>query len=612
MTGNFLARFVYVFAFCGGLLHLVNSAAGLIVPLQMRPLHLAFVAALAIAADKNKRRVNLILNALIILFAFLSCAYIGVNYEEIAKNAGYVTDKIVFCGSMAIAVILIVAWRTVGRALSIVAGCFLLYALLGQHIPGMMGHRGYSFGRVVNFLYTNANGIFGTPIDTSARYLVLFMVMAEYIEKSGAGKLFMAIADFIAKHTRGGAAKSSVVGSALFGSISGTPIANVMVTGAFTIPMMKKSGFTPAFAAGVEATASTGGLIMPPVMGAGAFIMAELLGISYGAVMEAAVIPAILYYISLYIAVDFFAAKRNIANVVEMDNKEIFQRLKLYIHTAVPLAFFIVSVVTGYSVFRSAIIAIAATPFIAALRKETRMTPSDILDGIADGMKKTVGLGAATACAGIIVGVISLTGFGFSFSALLGYFAQIPVVALLITMLICIVMGMGMPAVASYLITATIAAPALIEIGFWPIAVHMFIFYFSAFSSVTPPVALASYTAAGLAECDPWETGFEAFKLSLVAFLCPFMFVFAPALLGESSLTDLALLLPTAVCGVFSFVCGIQGYFGSTVRNPLLRLALVIGGLLMIDPGLVTDLMGIAILAGAYFANKALQKRQKK
>jgi TRAP transporter 4TM/12TM fusion protein len=577
----------------------------------MRPLHLAFVAILVVIANKAKRWPDLVFNLLIILFTFLGCAYIGMNYEEIAKSAGYVTNEIVVCGSMTIAVILIIAWRTVGKALPVVAGCFLLYALLGQYIPGMMGHRGYSFGRVINFLYTNANGIFGTPIDTSARYLVLFMVMAEYIEKSGAGKLFMAIADFIAKHTRGGAAKSSVVGSALFGSISGTPIANVMVTGAFTIPMMKKSGFTPTFAAGVEATSSTGGLIMPPVMGAGAFIMAELLGVSYGDVMEAAIIPAILYYISLYIAVDFFAAKRNIASVVEMDNREIFRRLKLYMHTAIPLAFFIISVVIGYSVFRSAIVAIVATPFIAAVRKETRMPLADVLDGIAEGMKKTVSLGAATACAGIIVGVISLTGFGFSFSALLGHFAQTPVIALLITMLICIVMGMGMPAVASYLITATIAAPALIEIGFLPIAVHMFVFYFSAFSSVTPPVALASYTAAGLAECDPWQTGFEAFKLSLVAFLCPFMFVFSPALLGESSLTDLALLLPTAVCGVFSFVCGIQGYFGGNVRNPLLRLALVAGGLLMIVPGLVTDLVGIAILSGIHFANKVLQKQRK-
>ena len=609
---SYLKNFTYIFALFGGFIHLWNSAAGVIVPLQMRPLHLLFVAVLAVLVDiiknkdKNTMMSNLV-NFAIIVFTALGTGYIGLNYEEIAKSAGFVTNEIVACGAMTIAVILVISWRTVGKALSIVAIAFLLYALFGEYLPGMLGHRGYSFSRMVNFLYTNANGIFGTPIDTSARYLVLFMIMAEYIERSGAGKLFMAIADLIAKRTRGGAAKSSIVASALFGTISGTPIANVMVTGAFTIPMMKKSGFTPTLAAGVEATASTGGLIMPPIMGAGAFIMAELLGVSYGTVMEAAIIPAILYYLSLYMAVDFFAAKNNIASVTEMSDKEIIQRVKLYLHTCIPLVFFIITVMLGYSVFRSAIIAIVATPIIAAIRKETRMSAKEIMDGIAEGMKKTISLGAATACAGIIVGIISLTGFGFSFSELLNLFNETPIIALVVTMLICIVMGMGMPAVASYLITATIAAPALIDAGFMPLAVHMFIFYFSSFSSVTPPVALASYTAAGLAECDPWQTGFEAFKLALVAFLCPFMFVYAPALLGQGELGEIILVVPTAICGVFSFVCGMRGYLAGSVESFLLRGLLILGGMLMIIPGMVTDTIGIALLIGVYFGKKFFQ-----
>lgn len=605
-TKKILKSFVYVLALTGGLIHLFNSATGVIVPFQMRPLHVAVVALIAFmsdsieAIDKKTNWVRLTLNIAMCVFSVLGAAYLAFNYDTIAKSAGLVTTDIVIYGAMLIAVVMVLAWKHVGPAMVIVSGVFIVYALLGHMIPGMMGHRGYAFDRIVNFIYTNGNGIFGVPIDTSARYLVLFMIMAEYIEQSGCGKFFMAVADLVAKHTRGGAAKSSIVASALFGCISGTPIANVMVTGAFTIPMMKKSGFKPEFAAGVEATASTGGLIMPPIMGAGAFIMAELLGITYGEVMAAAAIPAILYYLSLYFAVDLYSAKQGILVQGDIDSKDIARRMKLYFHTVIPLMFFIISAMLGYSVFRAAIICIIATPFIAAIRKETRMSFKQILDGIADGMRKTVSLGAACACAGIIVGVISMTGFGFSFSMLLGLFKNMPIMALIITMLICIVMGMGMPAVASYLITATIAAPPLIDMGFLPLAVHMFVFYFASFSSVTPPVALASYAAAGLAETDPWKTGWEAFRLAIVAFLCPYMFIYSPGLLGEAAIVDLVILLVTATLGTYSFVAGIQGYMFGVIKNWFWRGVLLIGGALMVIPGWETDVAGLALVIICY------------
>lgn len=612
-----LKTIIYILAFFGGLIHLINSAAGLIVPLQMRPLHLGIIMVLALltdiikSADKKHGTIRNIINVALLVFAVLGTSYIAFNYEKVAMSAGYVTNEIVIYGSMIVAVVLVIAWRSVGAALTVVAGVFLAYALLGQYLPDIIGHRGYSFSRIINFLYTNANGIYGVPIDTSARYLVLFMIMAEFIERSGTGKLFMAIADFIAKRTRGGAAKSSIVASALFGTISGTPIANVMVTGAFTIPMMKKSGFKDTFAAGVEATASTGGLIMPPIMGAGAFIMAEILGITYGTVMLAAIIPAILYYFSLYLAVDYYSAKHGVNRVTDIKD-DIAARIKLYVHTCIPLVFFIISVTIGYSVFRSAIIAIIATPIVAYIRKETRMSMKDILEGIKDGMKKTISLGAATACAGIIVGVISLTGFGFSFSALLGTFNNIPIVALLITMLICIVLGMGMPAVASYLIAATITAPTLIDMGFMPIAVHMFLFYFTAFSSVTPPVALASYTAAGLAECDPWKTGYEAFKLASVAFLAPFIFVYSPGLLAQTGLMDVLVLLSSSVLGVFAFVAGIQGYLFGNVDNLLFRGLLIVGGCLMIIPEIISTIIGVVLTVAIHYVNKAVRNSKAK
>lgn len=594
---------LYVFALFSGLLHIWNSAFGTISSFQMRPIHLGTIGVIAVlmemlkTKDKKKPVLNIVVDVLVLFAVLFGISELLFNYDAIARTAGNITPRIVFCGAMLVLAILYLAERKVGKALPIVAIVFLLYALFGQYLPGALGHRGYSFKRVMYFLYVNGNGIFGTALDTSARYLVLFMIMGQFIELSGTSKLFMALADYVSSKLRGGAAKSSVVASALFGTISGTPIANVMVTGAFTIPMMKKSGFEANFAAGVEATASTGGLIMPPMMGAGAFVMAELLGISYSSVMLAAIIPAILYYFSIYLAIDFYSARNNIGRVEEIDIQDVKRRIKMYAHTILPLLFFIVSVIAGYSVFRSAIICIVATPIIAALRKETRMSVKDVLDGVAKGMESTVSLGAACACAGIIVGIISLTGFGFSFAELLRLFKDVPILALLITMLVCIIMGMGMPAVASYMITATIASGTLIELGFMPIAVHMFIFFFSCFSSVTPPVALASYSAAGLAQTNPMKTGYKAFQLALVAFIVPYFFIFSPALIAQQGWMGVLSVLPAALVGTYAFVSGMHGYLFGRVDNWLLRILLILAGCAMIAPGLVSDLIGLVLLA---------------
>lgn len=606
---------LYAIALIGGLLHMYNSAFGTISSFQMRPLHLAIVGVLAalmgiLGAQKSKRpAVHIAVNIAMMLCVLFGVRELLFNYDQIARSAGVVSGSIVFCCTLLVIAILYLTASKVGKALPVIAGLFILYALFGQYLPGMLGHRGYSYSRVMYFLYVNGNGIFGTAIDTSARYLVLFMIMGEFIELSGTSKLFMALSDYVSSKLRGGAAKSSVVASALFGTISGTPIANVMVTGAFTIPMMKKSGFESDFAAGVEATASTGGLIMPPMMGAGAFVMAELLGISYSTIMIAAIIPALLYYFSIYLAIDFYAAKKNIGRVREIDIDDVKRRIKTYAHTILPLTAFVICVIMGYSVFRSAIICIIATPVIAAFRKETRMTPKMVLDGIAGGMKSTVSLGAACACAGIIVGVISLTGFGFSFAELLGLFKGIPVMALLITMVVCIVMGMGMPAVASYMITATIAASTLVNMGFSSIAVHMFVFFFSCFSSVTPPVALASYSAAGIAGSNPMKTGYKAFQLALVAFIVPYFFIFSPALIAQEGWIGVLGVLPAALLGVYAFVSGMHGYLFGALENLAARALLIAGGCLMIVPGIVTDLIGLCIL-GIVLAVVTLGRRR--
>lgn len=607
-----LKSLLYAIALLGGLLHVLNAATGLLAPMEMRPIHLAFIFCVAFLTDiieKGKYGVRFFISLILIALSLVTTGYLVFNYEEIAMNAGNITPEIVILGSITIVLVLIVVQRALGNVLCIVAAVFIGYALFGAYLPSPLGHRGYSLEQVSNFLYTTGNGIFGVPIDVSARYFVLFMVFSEFIARSGTDRLFVAVAKAVAERTRGGAAKASVVSSACFGTISGSPIANVMVTGSFTIPMMKKSGFPNYLAAAVEATASTGGLIMPPIMGAGAFIMAEILGVSYSKIMVAAVIPALLYYFSLYLAIDMFAKMHPEIGVGKMvPAKDKPEHIAYYLHTIIPLVVFITVIVIGYSVFRAAIIAVVITPLISMLRPYTRMSFKEISEGVAQGMIKCIKIGAACAAAGIIVGVISLTGFGFSFSELLAMFSAIPIIALLITACLCILLGMGMPAVASYLIVATLGVPVLMKFGFIPIAAHMFVFYFACFSSITPPVALATYAASGLAESDPWKSGWEGFILASVAFLAPFIFIYSPNLLFEGKLADILLAIPTAILGVYLYVCAIQGYFFGKVKNPLLRIVLAVAGCLLIIPGLTTDLIAIGLASAIFFIQRAKRR----
>jgi TRAP transporter 4TM/12TM fusion protein len=583
--------------------------------MQMRPIHVAFIFGLAFLTDIIEHKHygwRFFLDLILIALTFLTTGYIVFYFEEIAMNAGNITPEIVIFGSILVVLILFVAQKSVGTVLCIVAAAFIGYALLGSHLPSPLGHRGYNIEDVSSFLYTTGNGIFGVPIDVSARYFVLFMIFSEFISRSGTDKLFVAVARFVAEKSRGGAAKASVVSSACFGTISGSPIANVMVTGSFTIPMMKKSGFPDYMAAAIEATASTGGLIMPPIMGAGAFIMAEILGISYSKVMIAAAVPSILYFFSLYVAIDMYAKLHPEIRMEKMPSTTGQpERVSQYLHTIIPLVVFIVVILLGFSVFRGAIIALVITPLVSLIRPHTRMSIKEILNGISEGMIKSVKLGAACAAAGIIVGIIALTGFGFSFTELLSRFAGVPAIALLISAILCIIMGMGMPAVASYLIVATLAIPVLIKFGFIPLAAHMFVFYFACFSSVTPPVALATYAASGLAQSDPWKTGWHAFTLASVAFLAPFIFIYSPALLLLGSYGEISMAIPTALAGVTLYVCAMQGYYFGRVKSVWIRILLGVAGSMLIIPGVATDIAALILAGGIYLLRRAQGSRKK-
>ena len=610
-----LSSLIFVVALGGGIIHILNSALGLIIPLQMRPFHLGISIVLVVLVDILKKldggifTLRNIVNLLFLILGVIGTAYFAINFEQIARSVGRISPEHVIFGTMTILAILVITWNIVGRTLAIIAIIFILYAMVGHIIPGALGHRGFSFTRTIYFVYSNSSSIFGVPIDTSARIIVLFMIMGEFVERSGAGKFFMAFSDLVAKRTRGGAAKAGVISSALFGTTTGTPIANVMVTGSITIPMMQRSGINNTVAAAITAAAGSGGVIVPPIMGAGAFMMADTLGIPYMQVALAAAIPALLYYLSLFFAVDFYTAKNQIKQLSgSSDDSELYRQLRVYAHTIIPLAVLIYCVVIGFSIFRAAIISIAVTPLVAAIRKETRMNVKDIASAIADGMKNTAIMGLITGCAGIIVGVIALTGFGFSFSIFLNYFRDFQFMALIVGMVMAIVLGLGMPAVAAYLVTATIVAPPLINMGFMPIAAHMFIFYFSVFASITPPVALASITAAGIARADPWETSLVAMKFAIVAFLSPFLFIYYPSLLAQGTFLEMLILMPSTLIGIYLFAGAIQGYLFGSMNHWFLRILLFCSSILLIIPTVFTGSIGAIVVVMVYFANKKIER----
>jgi len=610
-----LRNLIYIIALAGALLHFLNAALGIFPPMQFRFLHLLVIMTLAFLIE-IKDTDNLIYRgfySLFLILSFISLGYLILNFEWIAKKAGIITPEIVILGSVLILMVLIMTSKVLGFVLPTVVGVFLLYIFFGEMLPPPLGHSGLSFGRIINFLYTTSNGIFGIPIAVSARYLVLFLIMSEFLSNSGLDKLFIAIAHIVANKTRGGAAKASVVASALFGTISGTPIANVMVTGSFTIPMMKKSGFPANWAAAVEAAASTGGLIMPPIMGAGAFIMSDMLGVGYPAIMTAAVIPALLYFFSLFICLDFFSIINSKKLKIVESSKIIddVKEIKNYLHSAIPLILFLIIVLLGYSVFRAAVVTIAIIPVFSWLKRETRMDLKDILSSFSKGMIKCVKLGAATASAGIIVGVIAQSGLGFSFVDMINLITGFPLLVLVVTALLCIIIGMGMPAVAAYVVVVTLVAPVFQNMGFIPIASHFFVFFFSCFASITPPVALGTYSAASLADADIWSSGIKGFTLASVGFVIPFMFIFSNELLGQfSNIVDLLIVLPIALFGVIIFESGIMGYlyFVGRISNVVLRVLLVTSGSLLIIPGIFTDFLSLALLIVVVFLEKFVIK----
>lgn len=547
------------------------------------------------------------------IFALLSIG-VGVYYplmlDTIANRVGTLTTLDLVVGTMAVLLTLEATRRAVGIPITVIAILFIAYAYFGQSMPGFLAHRGLNFESLINTLFFTSEGILGTPLYVSATFIFLFLLFGAFLVKTGVGQYFNDLALTIAGKRIGGPAKVAIFSSALQGTISGSSVANVVTSGSFTIPMMKKLGYKKEFAGAVEAAASTGGQIMPPVMGAAAFLMVEFIGgVSYWDIAKAAAIPAILYFSGIWIMTHFEAKRVGLVGLTKEqlpNKKEVFQK----IHLLIPILMVIVLLMSGMSVMRAALWSIVATIVVSLFLKETRIGFVKIIEALVDGARTALTVVAATASAGIIVGVVTKTGLGLKLANGLVDLANGQLLlTLFFTMLTAIVLGMGSPTTANYVITSTIAAPAIITLltmdmpagAAVPVSIaisaHLFVFYFGIVADITPPVALAAFAAAGVSGGEPIRTGVNSSKLAIAAFIIPYMFVLSPELLMiDTTILRLIWVLVTAITGMIGIGAGVIGYWYRRLYW-FERIIAIVAGLMLVYPEGVTDIVGLFIFA---------------
>ncbi|WP_312157646.1 TRAP transporter permease [Acinetobacter variabilis] len=544
-----------------------------------------------------------------VIASFASFFYLFKEYQAIMTTRGGIpnTLDIVF-SIMTVVLVVEAARRVMGWMLPILGLIFLSYPFVSHFdwMPDRLLTRPYTFSDIFGQMYLKTEGLYSSAIGASVTFIFLFILFGAFLAKSGMGKLFNDLAMALAGHKQGGPAKVAVISSGFMGSINGTAVANVVGTGSFTIPLMKKIGYHKNFAGAVEASASVGGQILPPVMGASAFIMAETTGVSYGTIALAAVLPALLYYLGVMAQVHFRAGRDHLKGVPKADLPRVKEVLKERGHLLFPIVALVFFLFQSIPVSYAAVYTILLTIVVAAFRKSTRMGPKEILEALADGAKQSLSVMAACAVVGIIIGVVSLTSFGSVMtSSIMSIGAGSLFLTLFFTMIASMILGMGLPSIPAYIITATMAAPALANFDIPILVAHMFVFYFGLFANITPPVALAAFAGAGIAGGDPMRTGFLALRLSLAGFIVPFLFVYNPAMLMIDT-TDIAVnakefALPawnvilsitvTSIVGILALGAAVEGYF-KTAMNWFWRIFLGVGALMMIVPETMTDIIG--------------------
>ncbi|NLD97249.1 MAG: TRAP transporter permease, partial [Synergistaceae bacterium] len=530
-----------------------------------------------------------------------------LNWEAIAMREGMPVASDIYLGIMMVILVIEAGRRAMGWPLPIVAIIATIYALFGPYFPGVLGHGGFPLEELAPFQYLRTDGIFGVPLGVSASFIFLFVLFGAVLSVSGAGQFFIDLSLALTGRSQGGPGKAAVVASGLMGTVSGSSVANAVTTGAFTIPLMKEAGYSATFSGAVVAASSTGGQVMPPVMGAAAFIMAQFLGISYWDIVVAAALPATLYFISIIAMVHFRAGRRGIKSLTEETAPKMGKVLKEGWHLLLPIITLVVFLAYGYSAVKAVFWSIIIMVGVSWLGKaQYRMTPKRVLDALISGGMGAVEVAAACACSGLVIGVIGITGVGLAFSSfVISLSGGVLPLALFLTMIGSIILGMGVPTTAQYIITSTLAAPALFQMGVPLMSAHLFCLYFGVLADVTPPVALATYAAAGIAKSNAIKTGFTALVTAMAGFLVPYMFVYNNHLLFQGNLLQIAFSFGTALMAIIGLAAGVQGYYFS-VLSIFERVLLLIVPFLLIEPNIITDVIGLVILVSVYL----LQRRK--
>jgi TRAP transporter 4TM/12TM fusion protein len=605
--GGLVRLAIIIVAVAMALYHMWAIAFGSPEAFYFRGTHLMFAMVLVFLIHRWSGAIEGTPSALDYLLLVLSVTpivYLFVNYEYFVTRIFYIDDLTptdMIMGVIMTVMVMEGTRRVIGWSLPITAIIFLIYGLFVAKLEPM---------RMIDQLYMTTEGIFGIPLAVSASYVLIFVLFGSFMERTGTGQLFMDFALAITGHAAGGPGKVSVFSSSLFGTISGSAVANVMVDGPITIPLMKRSGFPPHFAAGVEAVASTGGQIMPPIMGAAAFVMAEFIGVGYGQVIIWALLPAILYYVACFSAVHFEAKRRGLVGVPRSELPKLKDVFRERGHLFIPILTILAVMYSGYSAPLAALAGTLACFPVALLRKSTRgyVNFGNIIDAMVDGARNCLPVALACACAGIVIAVVTLSGLGIVFTQfVIGLAKDTLLAALVLTMFAGIVLGMGMPTTPAYIIMTALLVPAIIKLGVVVPAAHMFAFYFAILSAITPPVALAVFAAAGLAKADLWASGWASLKIGFAGFIVPFMFVYEPALLMIGDWPTIVASFVSAFCGVLLFAAGLHGYL-LTAASYWQRAVLIAGGALLIDPGLITDTAG-AVLAATVIVPQLLERR---
>lgn len=594
--------------------HFYTAGAGLFPAQTQGAVHLSFALVLTFllyparqSADKKKGTPWY--DFVLAFLSAVACLYLVVNFIALTYRSGLPTDTDLLMGILLILVLLEATRRISNPVLSCLAISALLYCFFGRALPDMFSHRGFSITRIVNHMYLGTEGIFGTPLEVSATFVFMFILFGAVLEKTGIGKFIIDLSLAVAGWSIGGPAKVAVVSSGLMGTVSGSSVANVCTTGMFTIPLMKSVGYRPYFAGAVEAAASTGGQIMPPVMGAGAFIMAQFLGVPYTTVALAAVIPALLYYAAVMIQVHFEAQRLGLKGLPRDQLPSVWFLLRTRGFLLIPLGAIIYFLLAGFTPLKAAFYGILICIPLSWVNKETRLTPQKLYQAFESGARSSLSVACACACVGMVVGTSTLTGLALRIaSGIVDLAGGMLLPTLLLTMCASILLGTGLPTTANFIVTSTMAAPALLQLGVPPIAAYMFVFYFGIAADLTPPVALAAYAGAGIAGDDPMKTGATAFKLALAGFLIPYIYVFNPMLLFvDVDPLHMIQALITAFMGVFLLSMFTIGFFKTTMTW-LLRCMALAGALGLLIPGTITDVLGLCVLVCIYVIQTAKAK----